>query len=277
MKGKLTALIAVLFHCGISSSALAYTVTLDWNSVNWTAATGTTTGSTQSFDIDPLNPGNDITIAITTTGANSRINTGANAINDSSVYTGGFGAGQESLRIGANHTANNNAAVNITITFLYTSGVNSVSTTVFDIDTLDNNGNPNPDQFRDQLDRFTGVNNGSTVVPVATLTRSSFNNDDTTANRVRGDRDGNNGNNHSNDRDREAASNEGLGNVGISFGPTTVDEVSFRWTNRRLNGQQAIALYDITYVVPEASSWIAGVLLITVLSFQCSRTRKMSL
>jgi hypothetical protein len=138
-----------------------------------------------------------------------------------------------------------------------------VDFTLFDVDTLDNNGDPNPNQFRDQVDEFTGFNNSSIVVSEATLTRSSFNNDNTTANLARGDRDGNNNNNHGNDRDRESGGDDGDANVGVAFGSTIVDEVSFRWINFNLEGQQAISLYDITYTpaVPEPATVVGATLL----------------
>ncbi|MEM6820600.1 MAG: hypothetical protein AAF558_01485, partial [Verrucomicrobiota bacterium] len=54
-------------------------ITLDWNSVNWISG-----NTTQSFDIDPSNPGNDITITISTTGGGTL----ADPVNDSTLITG---------------------------------------------------------------------------------------------------------------------------------------------------------------------------------------------
>lgn len=259
----------------LAGLAAAEAITLDWNSVDWTAATTATGGSTQSFDIDPDNPGNDITITITVEGSDGELNTGGNSINDSTTYTGGFGTDQESLRIGADHNGTN-AAIRVTITFHYTNGVNNVQFSLLDVDTNDNNGDPNPNQFRDQVDEFTGENNGSTVISAATLTREDFNNDDTTANRARGDNDGNNNNNDSNDVDRESGQHDDDGNVGVAYGSTTVDEVSFRWINYQLEGQQAIALGDITYdvVIPEPSTYLGGTLLILLASHHYFRKRR---
>lgn len=241
------------------SSLQAYTVTLDWNSVDWTAVTTSTSGASQSFDIDPNNPGNDITITITRVNTNSFFSNdpyGGTPINDGTIVTGGAGTSNESLHIFADHNSTTNG-IQITITFNYDSGVEDVAFTVYDVDT-------SIGQYRDRLDSFTGTLDGSTT-STAVITKSSYNNDDTTSTLVRGDYLAN----------RNAEPDESLGNAGISYSSGVVDQVSFVWSNDGESGYQGIAISDITYtVIPEPSTCIIGGLLVLLIGYSHFRKRQ---
>lgn len=218
--------------------------TLDWNSVNWTAGS-----LSQSFDIDPSNPGNDITITLT--GDTGGLILGSP--DDTTDITGGFGAGNESLFLAANHAADYDN-ITVTIQFTgYTYGVTNVAFTIMDVDYQSGN-------WRDVIYNFDGTYGGSSV-STPTLTGS-------TANTV-----GTAGAGPYLYGLSSAAENTTAGDGSVSFGSTPVDTVRFTWYNWGLNGQQWIAISDITYnvAVPEPSTYIAGCLLLLCAAWQLRR------
>jgi hypothetical protein len=156
---------------------------------------------------------------------------------------GGF-TGQEALYLGVDQNKANDF-IQITITFLYSPGVNNVNFSVFDVD--DGTG-----QWVDELYRFRG-RLGGTTVSNATLTDSIYNNvansgaTNATATGVTANAD----------------NNTGDGNVGVNFGTPTVTSIDFRWRNTDgALGFQHIALSDITYtVVPEPATVFTASLL----------------
>ena len=83
MMKLLSSLVMVVF-CGITG---APAVTLDWSTVTWTAGS-----LSNSYDVDPTNPGNDITIAMS--GNTGNFNSGS-----PSIGTGLGGTGKSSLQL----------------------------------------------------------------------------------------------------------------------------------------------------------------------------------
>jgi hypothetical protein len=232
-------------------------VTLDWDLVDWTSG-----NLTQSFDIDPGNAGNDITITISgDTGQIKSPHSGANfSPDDNTLAAGGFA--EETLLLSVDF--NNDNGVNfltVTINFLYAFGVNNAAFVLTDVDQA-LNGTQN---FIDVMSNWNAsLGGGAGLFP--TLTNSADN--------IIG---GTNGTSSvfaqgvSGNPDPDAG-----GNVGVSFS-TTLDTISFRYTSGDIVGNpgggtnptsQSIGLYDITYTpaVPEASSLaMAGLLFLTVL------------
>lgn len=231
-------------------------ITLDWNSVDWTTATNFGGITSQEFEIDSNNAGNDIRVTVSDPNNDLSDN-----IDDGTTYTGGFGAGQEALRIAANGQGVNQA-ITVTIDFLYTGGVSDVNFTLFDIDFNDG-------QFRDIITDFTI--DGSAAGSSVTLTDGTANNFQT------GDFTGLGYSYIGPIGFGVGASNTGddaSGNLGISFGSTNLSQISFQYENfNEGGGAQAIALYDISYVVPEASAiWAVLCLACCALLFR-SRAR----
>jgi hypothetical protein len=234
----LAALVLVCFGLGRVEA-----VTLDWNNVDWTADS-----LSQSFDIDPSNAGNDITITISGNTGDIDDSGGASP-DDNTIITGGQGGTQESLYLAADYGGTGRELV-VTITFSagYVYGVENVQFTIFDVDR-------DSGVWRDQIDEMEGRRN-SAVVSFADLTGTNFHDifDSGTATaRARGD-----GATENADPGTDDA------NLNVVFNDAPVDEVSFRWTNiDAALGFQYIGLYDITYTpaVPEPATVVGGMLL----------------
>ena len=111
---------AVLF---LPASLHAASITLDWNSITWTAGQ-----LVQSFDIDPGNPGNDVTITITD--AAGRI---SQAVSGTTLITGGVSPTNKTLQLVTNFASNLESIV-VRIDFNYLAGVRNVNFLVHDID-----------------------------------------------------------------------------------------------------------------------------------------------
>ncbi len=240
-------------------------VVLDWDSVDWPFTSPSTRTFSQGFDIDPANPGNDITITIS--GDTSDITNDTTpatgwtggpivpSVDDHNGAAGGFGS-QEGLYLFVNFDDNTvNSSLTITITFNYTYGVTGVTFPITDIDTAGS--------YVDQVRSFSGTYYGSPVAN-ATLTALS----------------GSTVNVAINNSGTASANAVGTGttedilqdfsNVGVSFGATPVTQVSFVWGSGpgapANPGNQLISIYDITYTpaVPEPSTLIAAGLLLAV-------------
>jgi hypothetical protein len=90
--------------------------------LNWDALTWTPGSLSQSYDIDPNNPGNDITI--TFSGDTSYLHDKSPAID--AATRGGQSPAQDSLGVHVDF-ANNSQKLTVTITFNYAYGVDAAS------------------------------------------------------------------------------------------------------------------------------------------------------
>ncbi|CAA9213157.1 MAG: hypothetical protein AVDCRST_MAG42-209 [uncultured Chthoniobacterales bacterium] len=130
-------------------------VVLDWDTATWTPGS-----LSQSYDLDPTNPGNDITLTIG--GNTSFLRPDYNAPNAqtpalSTTLHGGLTPAQNTLLLATDFSVNTDA-LTITIAFSanYTQGVTNVSFSIFDLDSGAG--------FQDQLRSIRGVGvDGSTV------------------------------------------------------------------------------------------------------------------
>ncbi|NUN93202.1 MAG: hypothetical protein HUU04_05390 [Verrucomicrobiae bacterium] len=130
-------------------------VLLDWDLYSWTPS-----ALTQSFDIDPLNPGNDITITIT--GDTGKFNLGY-PVTATAPFTGGL-AGPPSALQNLLTFDNKTQAVTYTVDFHYASGVTDVAFTLFDIDAGVADINQPIDQIRGNVATLT---DSSTMGPTS--------------------------------------------------------------------------------------------------------------
>jgi hypothetical protein len=153
--------IALLFAivCGPS-----HALTLNWGSEPWAAGS-----LTNSFNIDPANPGNDVTVTVS--GNTSQLQPELAAPNPmtpavTAAFQGGYGSPQNSLCIATNF-ANQSQGITVTVDFSaqYTQGVTNVSFTIFDVDF----GNTSGSNYQDELRSIMAVGiDGSLIAPIIT-------------------------------------------------------------------------------------------------------------
>ena len=228
--------------------AAAHGVTLDWDTAAWTAGS-----LSNSYNIDPSNAGNDITVTISgNTGQLQPKNTAPNPQTPALTNTlqGGLGAAENTLCLALNLT-NQSQSVTVTVNFsaLYTQGVTGVSFTLFDIDFANTSGNT----FQDQLSSIQAIDvNGN---PVAATITTSVNNTLTgtgLSQVVNGTASGS-----------DTGAGSGNSNVTISFGGAAIK--SFTFTYGSGSGTvpdptyQHMGIHDITFTpVPEINpTWTA--------------------
>ena len=98
-------------------------IILDWNTATWTPGQ-----LSQSFDIDPANPGNDVSITIT--GDTTRL---AQPVSATTLITGGISPTNKTLQF-VTDFASNLESIDVRIEFLYLAGVRDVNFFIHDID-----------------------------------------------------------------------------------------------------------------------------------------------
>jgi hypothetical protein len=220
-------------------------VTLDWDTVTWTAGT-----LSHAYDIDPTKAGNDITVTVS--GNTTALTTdlaAPNAMTPAIVnaFQGGLPTAQNTLCLAVNF-ANTSQSVTVTVDFsaLYAAGVQNVSFTLFDIDLANTTGN----HYQDQLRNITATSiTGALVAPTITTSANNAPTGATGLNQVV------NGIASTNDLDP----NSGLGNVTISFGTNAIRSFTFTYGSGTDGGSitdptfQHVGIHDITYLaaVPE--------------------------
>jgi len=229
--------------------ASAHAVTLDWDAVAWTAGT-----LTHSYDIDPANAGNDVTVTVS--GNTSQLQPGLVSPNPqtpaiTTALEGGLSPVQKSLEV-AIDLANQSQAIVVTVNFSagYTHGVQNVSFTIFDVDFANSGGNTFQDQIRSiqavAADGVTLVAPTITVGSDVSLTGSGLNQLATGI-----------------ATNTDTGATSGNGNVTISFGATAI--TSFTFTYGSGSGTAAdptyqhIGVHDIAFTpVPEINpAWSA--------------------
>ncbi len=226
--------------------ASAQAVVLDWDSVNWSSGS-----LSQSFDIDPNNAGNDITITIT--GDTSFL---AQNVNDNSNLTGGLSPTQQSLFMNMNYS-NENQFILVTVTFHYDYGVEDVSFSIFDID--ENDSNDSNVGYTDKI-ALLGNNLSGNLVAPTDINDSSDNEIVSSGTNiyVRGN-DG-------------ASDTSGSGTASYEFsGTNVINQFSFTYGNDANSpknpGNQWISLHDITFK-PKVPEWHPGL----IAAFACVMT-----
>jgi hypothetical protein len=224
-------------------AAAAHAVTLDWNSVTWTPGS-----LSNSYDVDPAKPGNDITVAISGDTGQFAPKGGSQIPAIMNIIEGGLSPVQNSLVLHLD-LANQSQAVNVTVSFsaLYTAGVNNVSFTLFDVDFSSS-------AFQDQIRSIQALSIDGTTLIAPTITTSANNT-------VTGSGLGQVVTGMINTSDTGPTS--GNANVTISFGANAIKSFTFVYgsgSNAPADPTtQGIALHDITFTpVPEINpAWSA--------------------
>jgi hypothetical protein len=238
-----------LFLCLCLFVPAVRAVTLDWDTVTWTAGT-----LSNSYDIDPAKAGNDVTVTVS--GNTGQLTTELAAPNPmtpavASAFQGGLGATEKTLCLAVNF-ADKMQSVTVTVNFAatYTAGVQNVSFTLFDIDFSAASGN----NYQDLLSGITALSIDGTTLVAPTIT--------TSANNVQsgsGLTQVVNGTVSAVD----TGPGSGNGNVTISFGPAAIKSFTFTYGSGAGTvadpTYQHVGMYDVTFTpVPEINpAWTA--------------------
>jgi hypothetical protein len=232
---KLLSSLVIVVFCGIAG---APAVTLDWSTVTWTAGS-----LSNSYDVDPSNPGNDITIAMS--GNTSQFNSGS-----PSIGTGLGGTGKSSLQL-APTFANTSQSITVTISFNYTQGVYLQNLNILSVDS----GNNILTGYTDKITNIVGVTaTGQSVNAAAVAGGSSVT---VSGNATSGwTATGNS----------TVPGSSANGNVSVSFGNFRVKQVSFTFSNSGFGllglESQLVGLDNINYALtPEVQPGIIGAVL----------------
>ncbi|MCC7519638.1 MAG: hypothetical protein IT578_10690 [Verrucomicrobiae bacterium] len=253
-----------------AAAASARAIVLDWSALTWTPGS-----LTNSYDIDPNNPGHDITITISgnVSALGNDTLTGDPTPDISTFKEGGQSSPiQPSLAFLVDF-ANKNQAITVTIDFNYQNGVDTVSYYIFDIDVGNASGSKYTyvDQIRSIWgQRLDGAIMGATTLtngPAVTLAGSGTNRTATANTRTVPD----------------SGSGSGAGNLYVSYGTNVVNSIQFTYgsgANAQNNpATQAISLFNIEYrVVPEMNALYgtSAVVLATLAALTWRRRRRQS-
>lgn len=157
-------IISALFLFFFAGLATAPAVILDWNTQTWTPGS-----LSNSFDVDPGNPGNDVTVTVS--GDTGQLQPSLASPNPQTpaitqAFDGGLSPGHATLELALNLT-NNAQSVTITINFsnLYSAGVGNVSFKIFDIDFSNASGNT----YQDVIKSISATSTtGTSIAPTIT-------------------------------------------------------------------------------------------------------------
>ena len=224
----------------------AMAVVLDWDTVTWTNGSLSNT-----YDVDPSNPGNDVTVSVS--GNTSQLGsepTGEVTPALTTNLTGGLSPAQKTLTIFIDLTSTSQS-VTVLVDFaaFYPQGVENVSFSLFDIDFANEGGNGA--DFRDQLRSITAVAavGGGTISP--TITTSA-------GNSLSGS-----GVNQVVNGIATVADTSAAGTVLVDFGANAIRSFTFTYgsgaTQKADPTAQHMGLHDITFTpVPEVNPALAG-------------------
>ncbi len=216
----------IVLFCRVS---VGCAVTLDWSTVTWTAGS-----LSNSYDVDPSNPGNDITITVSG-------NTSSLGGTSPSIAGNLGGTGRASLQLAPTFTLASQS-ITVSIAFNYTQGVYVQNLNILSVDS---------NLFKDKITNIQGITaTGQTVNGVAVVgsSRNSVTGNSSTGWTVTGT-----GN----------AGTGATGNVSVSFGNFRVTQISFTYSNAgTLSLAQKIGLDNISWsLTPEVRPGIAASIL----------------
>src|SRR5438067_4773911 len=241
--------VILIFLLGPFLAVTANAVTLDWDTATWTPGS-----LANSYDVDPGNAGNDVTVAVS--GSTAQLQPSLVAPNPqtpaiSAALEGGLSPVQKSLEIAVDFT-NQTQSIVVTVNFAagYTQGVQNVSFTLFDVDFANGGGST----FQDQISSIqaVGADGVTLVAPTITVGSDVLLTGTGLSQMATGIA-----------TNADTGATSGNGNVTISFGATAIS--SFTFTYGSGSGTvanptyQHIALDDISFTpVPEINpAWSA--------------------
>jgi hypothetical protein len=226
----------------VITSSSARAITLDWDAVTWTA--GSYNGA---FDIDPSNPGNDISVAVTANGGATFqpevVSPFPMTPARNQSFQGGLAATENTLCFALNLASNaQSVTVTVSLSSLYTAGVNNVSFKIFDIDFVNGDGSA----YQDQLSSIRGLSiDGTTLIAPTIITSLNNSLSGSGINQVV----------TGTAATSDLGAGSGDGNVTISFGTNAIQSFTFTYGSGPLFADptfQHVGLYDLSFTpVPE--------------------------
>ena len=260
-------LLALLKGWASSANALV----LDWDNVTWPAG-----AVNRSFNIDPANPGNDLTVAFS--GATDKFRndptTGLATPSINQSLEGGMNPVQSSLNLGVDFHQNSTITCTVNFSASYTLGVENVSFTIFNVDFFSSG----PDSWQDVIKSISAVSvDGVTLIaPTISLVGPAVTHSGTGLNQTL----------TGNSLVPDTGAGSGAGNVTISFGTNAIRSFTFTYADglgSKPNPTfQNISIGDISFTpVPEinpamaaAGSCLAAVAFTIVLQRRARRARQ---
>lgn len=150
----------LVLSCAICAfTASASTVLVDWSAQNWPAGS-----LSNSYDVDPSNPGNDVTVTISgDTGQlqNSLVSPNPQTPAITRAFDGGLGTSPYTLELALDLTSNTQSvAFTLNFSALYAAGVSNVSFTIFDIDA----SNTSSSKYQDVISSIYAISTTGTHI-----------------------------------------------------------------------------------------------------------------
>jgi hypothetical protein len=258
---KTLALFCAIFAFAGSASA----VLVDWSGLNWPAGS-----LSNSYDVDPSNPGTDVTMTIS--GDTGQLQPSVVAPNPQTpaitrAFDGGLGTSPLTLELALNLTTNTQS-VTFTLDFsaLYATGVAYVSFMIFDIDAANSGGS----SYQDVINSIYATSiTGTQIAPTITNVGPNVSLTGTGLSQVL--------TGQTSTVDLGAGS--GAANVTISFNATDIRSITFTYGSSSMFPDptyQHIGIYNIDYeVVPEPGA-LGACLIVIALAVRKSQRRPKS-
>lgn len=235
--GKLVFLLCLICATALSASGAL----VDWSSLTWTAGS-----LSNAYDVDPANPGNDVTITVSGDTAQLQSEPPQTPAITTNLQGGQpFAASTLTLLL---DLSDQSQAVTVTVDFsaLYLQGVNYVSFQLFDVDFASSPGNSGAN-FQDEIRSISALSiDGSTLIaPTITVSPNNSLNGTGLNQVVDGIA-----------TTSDTGANSSNANVTISFGAAAIQSFTFTYgSGSGTNNDptlQHIGLFNIEYtVVPE--------------------------
>jgi hypothetical protein len=252
------------FFCAICVTQSASATLVDWSALNWPAGS-----LSNSYDVDPSNPGNDVTVTVS--GDTSQLK--SEPPQTPAITTnlqGGLASPASTLTLLLD-LSSQSQSVTMTVNFsaLYAQGVTNVRLQLFDVDFASSPGNSGAN-FQDQIRSISALSIDGTTLIAPTITISPNNSlSGSGLNQIV------NGITTTND----TGAGSGAANVTIDFGSAAIQSFTLTYgSGSNTNSDptlQHIGIYNIDYeVVPEPGALGACLIIVGLAVFQSHRWSK---
>ena len=252
---------ATVLLCGNASAAL-----VDWGTLTWPAGS-----LSNSYDVDPASPGNDVTVTIG--GDTGQLQPSLVSPNPQTpaitrAFDGGLGTSPKTLELALDLTSNTQS-VTFTLDFsaLYAAGVSNVSFTLFDIDA----NNTSSSKYQDVISSIYAISTtGTHIAPTITNVGANVSLTGTGLSQVLTGQVST----------VDLGAGSGAANATISFNTTNIRSITFTYGSSTMFADptyQHIGIYNIEYdTVPEPNS-LVGCFAVAGLAIWFSRRRTKTL
>ena len=246
--------------CAFATSVPAAMV--DWSSTSWPAGS-----LSNSYDVDPDNAGNDVTVTISGDTAQLQASLAAGSPQTPAItraFDGGLGTSPYTLELSLNLTSNAQS-VTFTIDFsaLYAAGVSNVSFTIFDIDANNAGGST----YQDVISAIHATSTtGTQIAPTITNVGANVSHTGSGLSQLLTGQT----------TTADLGAGSGAANATISFNTANIASITFTYGSSNLFADptyQHIGIYDITYL-PEPNTLGACILIVSVATWRSRRRTK---